>query len=220
MVRIVINNIKKDFTVEFRGRYAVNVAMAFAFIITLSISFATGGTIMRPGIQAIFIWIILFFSAMNSLAHVFVREHEESTSLFLKLHTPVEIIFLSKLLYNIIMCITLEILILPFCIFFFSINVYEPIPFLITALAGGISITAATTIIGAIVSQSGGRGSLFTILSFPVSLPILWVTIDATTRCITHGMVFTWNNILFLTAFSMALLCVSYLLFPLVWEEA
>ncbi len=174
---------------------------------------------MQPGIQAIFIWIILFFSAMNSLAHVFIREHEESTTLFLKLHAPAEIIFLSKLFYNMTVFITLEILIIPLCVFFFSINVYHLLPFAVTALVGGIAITSATTIVGAIVSQSGGRASLFTILSFPISMPILWVTIDATSRCITSGVIFSWNNILFLLSFSLALLGVSYLLFPLVWNE-
>ena len=219
LVQTILSSIRKDFRVEFRGRYAINVSVAFAFITTLSISFATGGTAIRPAIQAIFLWVILFFSAMNSLSHVFTREEEESTALFLRLHSSAETVFLSKLLYNMAVFMFLEILIVPLCVFFFSITVIQPLQFSITMLAGGIAITSATTIIAAIVSQSGGRGSLFTILSFPVTLPVLWVTIEATTRSITTGLVFSWNSVLFLAAFSMALLMVSYLLFPVIWDE-
>jgi len=123
LVQTILSSIRKDFRVEFRGRYAINVSVAFAFITTLSISFATGGTAIRPAIQAIFLWVILFFSAMNSLSHVFTREEEESTALFLRLHSSAETVFLSKLLYNMAVFMFLEILIVPLCVFFFSITV-------------------------------------------------------------------------------------------------
>ncbi len=219
MVEEIVRNLKKDFRVEFRNRSALNLAVAFAGITTLAISLATGGVPFPANIQSVVLWIIMFFCAMNGLAHIFVREEEERTSLFLSLNSSHESIFLSKLIFNVIFFLVLQMIVCPLYIFFLQLQIKSPAVFILTILSGGICISAGTTILGAMVSKAGGRGSLFTIISFPVLLPVLWVAIATTTRSLEDEGYSNYGNIIFFLAFSGVIIAISFLLFRYVWVE-
>lgn len=219
MFNDIVRNLKKDFRVEFRNRSAMNLSVAFAGITTLAISLATGGVAFPVNIQSIVLWIIMFFCAMNGLAHIFVREEEERTALFLRLNSSHESIFLSKLIFNLIFFLVLQVIVTPLYIFFLQLDVQSPLMFILALLTGGIAISAATTILGAMVSRAGGKGSLFTVISFPVLLPVLWVAISTTTKAIEDEGYSNYGNILFFLAFSGVIISLSFLLFKYIWIE-
>ena len=219
MLDDIIRNLQKDFRVEFRNRSAMNLSVAFAGITTLAISLATGGVPFSANVQSIILWVIMFFCAMNGLAHIFVREEEERTSLFLRLNSSHESIFLSKLIFNLIFFLVLQIIVTPLYVFFLQVQVKSLLMFVLVLFAGGISISSATTILGAMVSKAGGKGSLFTIISFPVLLPVLWVAISTTTKSLENDGYSNYGNILFFLAFSGVIISISFLLFKYIWVE-
>ena len=102
MINEIARNLKKEFIIEYRNRYAINISLAFAGISTLAISLVSGGIPFSTHVQAIMLWVIIFFSAMNGLSHIFFREEEEKTSLFLRLNISAESVFISKLLFNMV----------------------------------------------------------------------------------------------------------------------
>jgi heme exporter protein B len=215
----IYKNLRKDFLVEYRNRSAVNISFAFAIITTMSVSLVAGGTGFEPHIHAILIWIIIFFSGMNGLAHTFIREEDEKNALFLRLSYQPEEIFVSKLIFNIIFFTGIIALICPLYLFFLQTKPAKPLLFILTAFSGGLAIASITTILGAMVSKAGGKGSLFTVLSFPLILPVMWVSISNTWIAIEGNKGADYRNVLFLILFSGIIALISYLLFRYIWVE-
>jgi heme exporter protein B len=215
----ILNNIKKDFLIEFRNRSAVNITFAFAGITTLSVSLAAGGIPFTPVVHAIIFWIILFFSAMSGLAHIFIREEEEKTSLFLSLNYSPEEIYISKLIFNIVLFLFISIIVTALYLFFLQVFPVYLFLFILTVLSGSFAIASVTTILGAMVSKAGSGSSLFTVISFPILLPVLWTAISLTSVSIDGVGVPEYRNIIFLLAFSGVIVSVSYLTFKFIWTE-
>jgi len=215
----ILNNIKKDFVIEFRNKTAISISVAFAVITTLSISLVSGATPLSPMVHSIIFWIILFFSAMSGLAHTFIREEEEKTSLFLSLHCTPEEIYLSKLIFNTALFLSIAVIVTPLYLFFLQVlPVYLPL-FCFITLSGAVAIASVATIFGAMVSKAGSGSSLFTIISFPILLPVLWTTITVTAISIEGTAVKQYRDIVFLLAFSGVIVLTSYLSFRFIWKE-
>jgi heme exporter protein B len=215
----IFRNLQKDFKVEFRNRYSLNVSVSFAIVSTLSISLAAGGIPIAGKMQAVIFWIILFFSAMNGLSHIFIREEEQGTAIFLRLNAKPWQIFTSKLIFNISLFLFLQIIITPLFIFFLDMNILAYFPFILTVISGGIALSSSTTILAAIAAKSGGKGPLFTVISFPIVLPILWIASESTNITLVNRGFDGFNNIIFLIAFSGVIIALSYILFEYIWIE-
>lgn len=214
----LIRNLKKDFRVEFRNRYAINISLSFAAVSTLAVSLAAGGVPVPVKMQAVLFWIVLFFSAMNGLSHIFIREEEQGTALFLRLNSSPEAVLTSKLIFNLVLFFVIQAVIVPLFIFFLQMEIRSVIPFAATVISGGAAVATSTTVLAAIVAKSGGRGSLFTVISFPIVLPVLWVSIASTSETLLGGGS-DWGNPVFLLAFSGAVTALSYILFEYIWLE-
>ncbi|MDR3237183.1 MAG: heme exporter protein CcmB [Spirochaetia bacterium] len=215
----ILRNLKKDIRVEFRNPSALGTAISFACIITLAVSIVSAGIPFPPMIQAILLWIILFFSAMNALLHIFTREEEEHTALFLRLKISAESIYISKLIFNAAFFFFIEAVVCPVFIFFAGSSVKNPLLFVSTVIGGGLAIVSASTILSAMAAKAGGKGTLFTVISFPLLLPALLVSISTTAVSIESQDFIEYNNVFFLFAFSAAIIAISLLLFKYIWIE-
>ncbi len=218
LVGDIIRNLKKDLVIEFRTRVSFAISLAFAAISTISISLVSGGAPFTDLVYSVLLWLILFFSAMNGLAHVFTREEEEGTSLFLMLNSGSDSIFLGKLVFNAVFFLILETVIAPLYLFFLQVVPASPGHFIAVAVAGGLAVSSSTTLLGAMVARAGGKGALFTIISFPVLLPVIWVSIAETAGSLSEGGAMSLGNVVFLLAFSALVVAISLVLFRAVWE--
>lgn len=218
MGRDILRSITKDVIVEFRSRFALNVSASFAAIVTIAVSLTAGGTPFPVPVQSILLWVVIFFSAMNGLSHIFIREEDQGTALFLRITVPADSVFMSKYLFNQAFMMIILALVTPLYLFFIQVTVVHPLHFILSIAAGGVAIAAATTILAAMVAKAGGKGSLFTIVSFPILLPVLWVSISSTTAALSAPIPSS-GSILFLLAFSGFVTVISFLLFRFVWLD-
>jgi heme exporter protein B len=156
---------------------------------------------------------------MNGLSHIFVREEDRGTGLLLRIASSPEAVYLSKLLFNLAFMGAILCVVIPLFLFFLQMTVARAWYFISASAAGGAAITTAATILAAMVSRAGGRGSLFTIISFPIMLPVLWVSITATSSSCNAARAPSWGPVLFLLAFSGFVTAMSFLLFRFVWLD-
>ena len=219
MLTDLIKNLKKDFKIEFRNKYAINISLAFAGISTLTISLILGGRPLAPQTEAIIFWIILFFSAISGLAYIFVREEEKQNSLFLAINFSPETIYLSKLIFNIILFFVIQTIVALLYIFFRQLEIKNILLWLLITNSGGLAISITITILGAMIAKTNNQGGLFTVISFPLLLPVLWVAISGTARSLQAEQISYYKDIYFLLAFSGIILTVSFLLFKSIWSE-
>ena len=211
---------QKDFKQEFRTRYAINSIILFAVVTLVAISFSIGTYGANETTKSALLWVILFFSAMSGLAHIFNREEEKHTADTLKLVTRPLVVYSGKLLFNFILLILLEGITVPLFFIVMNYSVQNLPLFLLVLLLGSIGLSSGATIIAAIISKAGSKGALFSVLSFPILLPVLVTGISATRIIAIEGDISTISKELqMLFAYSVVIITASVLLFDIIWQE-
>ncbi|SYZ74154.1 Cytochrome c-type biogenesis protein CcmB [Candidatus Zixiibacteriota bacterium] len=211
---------KKDIISEFRTRYALNAILMFALVTLTVISFAVGAFSPSKEIMAALFWIVLFFAAMSGLAQSFIKEEEAGTAMILKLSSEGSVIFFGKLIFNLLLLLILAILIVPLFIILLKTAPQKWDIFLIGLVLGLIGLSGATTIIAAIVSKATVKGALFTVLSFPVLMPLLVAVIEITKSAFLGD---PFNAVAapiqLIVAYDVVMTTLSFLLFDFVWRQ-
>ncbi len=212
--------LQKDLRVEFRTRYAYSALVMFAVTTLVTVSFSIGGATLEVDIAASLLWIILFFSAMAGLSRSFVQEEEAGTVVALKLAADPEPVYFGKLFFNVVLLFSLAALVVPLFLVLLNLTVAMPLYFLLVVAMGCLGLAGVTTILAAIVSKAGAKGSLLTVLAFPVLLPLLIGAINATRSALAGvpaaylrpdlNLLFFYNGIAVIA---------SLLLFEYVWNE-
>lgn len=210
----------KEIRTELRTRYAFNSLLMFAVVTLTAVSFSVGQFALSLPVKSALFWLILFFASMAGLAQVFIKEEEAKTIYLLKLAGPASIIYLGKFIYNLALLLALEIIIIPLFVIFLNLDLANFVLFLAVSVSGSLALSAATTIIGAIVSKANVKGALFAVLSFPLLIPVLVAGIEGT-QLATSGAKFSegWGQLRLLLSYSAVMLTVSLVLFEFVWSE-
>jgi heme exporter protein B len=216
----VLTVMRKDVISEFRTRYAFNAVIMFTLVTLTVISFAVGILSPAAEIMAALFWVILFFAAMSGLAQAFVKEEESGTAMILKLSADGMVIFFGKFLFNFFLLITMSILLVPLFIILLDTTPQNWPVFLWGLILGLVGLSGATTIIAAIVSKASVKGALFTVLSFPVLLPLLVAVIE-TAKVAFAGGTFSEVSapIQLLAAYNVIMITLSVMLFDFVWRR-
>lgn len=210
----------KDVRAEYRTRYAVNALLLFALVTLTALSFATGGASLSPLLAAVFYWIILFFSVFSSLAQTFVKEAETKTELFLKLNAPDDAVFFGKWTFNLLLVFLLNVILTPLFVVMLNITLAEWGIWSATLLLGGIGLVSTTTLLGALIAAANVRGALFSVLAFPVLLPLLVTAIRVSETCFGGGADLSKSDaFLVLGSYAVVSTTAAWLLFPFVWRD-
>ena len=211
---------QKDLKQEFKTRYSINAILLFAIVTLVTVSFSIGTFAASAEIKSSLLWIILFFAAMSGLAHIFVREEEKHTADTLKLVAQPMSIFLGKFLFNFILLIVLEIITLPLFFAVMNFSVEGVTVLLSVLLIGSIGLSAGATMIAAIIAKASAKGALFTVLSFPILLPVLIAGISGTKIAVYESTFKAAGaELQMLFAYAVVVITAALLLFDFVWKE-
>lgn len=210
----------KDLRQEFRTRYAINAIFMFGLTTLVVVSFSLGQAGLPPKLLASMYWIIMFFSSMSGLSHVFVREEETGTALVLKLRAEPDAVYWGKLLFNLTLMALLAIIVTPFYFMFMDAPTDNILPFIVILFLGVIGLCGTTTIIAAIISKAAAKGALFAVISFPVLVVLLFMLVTATGKVFDgKALSEVLMEIQGLVAFCVIMITASVLLFRFVWLE-
>ena len=209
--------LRKECRSEWRTRYGLNAALLFSVTTLTAVSFAAGRLGDRADLLSALLWIVMLFATLASLSHAFVREVEGQTLTLLRLIASPTQIATAKLLFNLLFLGVIEVVTVP--LFFVLMGAPAPSwgPFLALLALGSVGLAAASTLIGAVISQTRGRGALFAGVSFPVLLPVLAAAVSGTRAQWQHLP--AGAEIRLLGAYGAALLGASLLLYDHLWEE-
>lgn len=211
---------KKDLLQEFKTRYALNAILLFAVVTLTAVSFSIGTFTASNNVLCALLWIIIFFSSMSGLAHIFVREEETHTADTLKLVAPATSIFIGKFLFNLILLFILETIIVPLFLAAMNLIVVSYALFFIILVLGSIGLAGGGTMVAAIISKASAKGALFTVLAFPILLPVLVSAISATRIAAeSAGISSASGELQTLFAYDVVVVTASILLFEFVWNE-
>lgn len=209
----------KELLIEFRTRYAWSSLVMFALTTLACISMAIGGNVLSPLLDAILFWIIVFFSAMAGLGRVFIHEQEVGTMNTLRIYADPQTVLFGKLIYNIVLLIALILLVLPCYVIFLDIEIFWLWYLFLILLFGSIGIAAVSTLIAAIVANTESKGNLFTILTFPIILPLLLMVIKLTERTLINEPFMDVQQLCIVAAYDFIIVGVLSILFDYLWDE-
>jgi len=211
---------KKDIRQEFRTRYAMNAILLFALVTLVAVSFSIGTFNAGSEIKSALLWVIIFFSAMSGLSHIFVREEEKHTADTLKLVAGPTSVFVGKFLFNLFLLYLLEVITVPLFFAVMNFEVQGVLIFIIVLLLGSFGLSAGATMTAAIISKASARGALFAVLSFPILLPVIIAGINGTKIAVKLTMISdAGDELQMLVSYSVVVLTAAVLLFDFVWKE-
>jgi heme exporter protein B len=210
----------KDIRQEFKTRYAINAILLFAVVTLSAVSFAIGTFSAGLEILAALFWIILFFSSMSGLSHIFIREEEAQTADTLKLVARPLHIYLGKFLFNLLLLFVLEMVLIPLFMGLMNFTVANLGLFILIVGIGSFGLAGGGTIVAAIISKASTKGALFTVLAFPILLPVLITGISAT-KTVTQAATIAevQGELQALFAYGVVIITAGILLFDYVWNE-
>ncbi|MEM6456975.1 MAG: heme exporter protein CcmB [Acidobacteriota bacterium] len=218
---------RKEWRCELRTRYALNTAGLFALTTLTAVSIALGplGTseMARP-VLPVLLWLILFFAAAAGLPRSFVNEEEAGTAIALRLTARPSSLFCGKVLYNLTLLFALEAITAPLFVTLFQMPVADAGRFAVALLAGGYGLALASTLVASMVAQARARGPLFSVLAFPVLLPLLLFAMRLTLAAVegapgAAGADDTYLALLrLLLAYNGTLTVAALMLFPAIWN--
>ncbi len=220
-LRSAMSVVHKDLHSEFRTRYALNSLVMFV-VTTLAITlFAFASEpVSREVLSGIF-WIVVFFGSMSGLSRTFVSEEERGTALTLQLTAPAGAVFAGKLIFNILLSLFLTLLVTVLFSFFVDQFIVRSWGiFIVLLLLGSIGLASASTLVAAIIAKTNSRGTLFSVLSFPVLLPLFLAVISGT-KIALEGAEFgaAAGEMQMLVSYCGAFIAGSTFLFEYIWNE-
>lgn len=211
---------RKDWRVEGRARDVLTATLFFAGIVVLIMGLAFSdpdrkavGQAVAPGV----LWVAIAFASTLAAGRAFAAESEDGALEALLLYpVPHEVVYLGKLLGNVVLMLILTAVITPLVIFIFNLDVHGRWLELIgTLVLGTLGFSVITVFHSAITVNLRARESLLPVLIFPIVVPVVLGTIKATGLIVTDGSgedVAAWLRLI--VGFDLIYAVVCTLVFP------
>ncbi len=188
LLRQVSTLLWKDLLAELRTRELLGGMAVFALLVLLIFNFAfdlridnVGG--VAPGV----LWVAFTFAGILGLGRSFVLEKDRG-ALDGLLVAPIDrgAIYLAKFLGNVLFMAVVEAITLPVFIAFFNFGITTPELALIIFL-GSAGFAAVGTLFSAMAANTRAREVMLPILIFPISVPVVIASVEATALALGGG---------------------------------
>lgn len=192
---------RKDLLAELREPdHFVSVAL-FGFLLLILFSFALSiePDLMRKMAPGLF-WMSVLFSAVLTLEHSLQRETEDGQwEGLLLMGTDSRALYLSKVLFNFVMVLTLQISLLPLMAVLFDLSL--SVSLVGVMLLGNLGIAALGTSYAGLTATLRGGQALLPLLLFPMLAPVVLSAVRVTQLTLAHdlfGQQVVWLKLLVL----------------------
>lgn len=211
----------KDFHSEIRTRYAINSLVMFIIVAISVILFSIGNESITPVLTGGLFWVVVFFSAMSGLSRAFVSEEERGTSLTLQLIASPSTVFTGKLIFNLALVFAMNTIIAVLYSALFDEFIIKNFSlFLLAFLLGNIGLAVSSTVIAAIISRAGAKGTLYPVLSFPILLPLLLTSVKLTEFAMDGTSIEeSIFELAIVASYDVIMVSASYMLFDFIWKD-
>ncbi|WP_416867756.1 MAG: heme exporter protein CcmB [Imperialibacter sp.] len=212
----------KEVSLEWRQKYAFNGLLLFTvstiFIIYLSLRVKNQAGLPDHLWNALF-WIIILFSAINAIAKSFLQESPgRQLYYYISVH-PISLI-MAKMVYNSLLMVVLAVIAVVVYGTVLGYPVINTLMFASVVALASIGISSVLTMMSAIASKAGNNTVLMAILSLPLLIPILLLSIKAVKNAIDD---LTWadtsDELITLAAVDCIGIALGYVLFPFLWKS-
>ena len=195
MIRGIIDIVVFESKINFRNFASIASLFIFVFGATF-VSQKCFVTLHNLGWIALF-WILFMFTAMNAILHTFENTYYHSKSA-MKMLFPIIELQLGKILYNSLFLLLASILLFGCMTLFFS-NPFNDLPrFLLVLITCILGVSCSLHFIALLTLTVSQSFILFSLLSIPLMLPFILISVKLTSYCtgLIQGSTFTEDYIL------------------------
>ncbi|HEX3036856.1 MAG TPA: heme exporter protein CcmB [Thermodesulfobacteriota bacterium] len=213
----------KDLISELRTKELLTPMFTFALLTMVIFNFAFDlSAELVPIAAPAILWVAFTFAGVLGLGRSFALEKEGNTILGVLL-TPTDrsLIFLGKMIGNVIFVFITALIIIPTFVLLFNYNLGNTLlPLLLVVLLGTIGFVSVGTLFSAIASNTRLREVLLPILLFPIIIPVIVSSVKLTGAILAGKSMVEENSALqILISFDIIFLVACSVLFEYVVEE-
>lgn len=210
--------IKKEFLLEFRQKSTLAGILVY-IVATVFISALSFKKIIHPTVWNALFWTIFMFITVNVSAKSFMQE-TKGKGLYNYLYYNPRQFILSKIIYNMILMAVLSVLTFFFYSWFVGSMVQDMGMFILALLFSSSAFSGVLSLMSAIASKANNNISLMAILSFPVLMPLLLVSVKLSKHAI-DGLAWSvsYKYLLILIMLNFVVVALATLLFNYLWKE-
>ncbi|MCE7066800.1 heme exporter protein CcmB [Dyadobacter sp. CY326] len=221
----ILNEIKtliwKEITLEWRQKYALSGMLLYVIstVFVCYLSFNLRRNQLTPIVWNTLFWIIILFTAVNAIAKSFSQERYGRLIYYYSLCSP-QAIIISKIIYNSFIMLLLSGMGFIFYAFVMGNAVGDMGLFTLCLFLAAIGFASVLTLVAGIASKADNSATLMAVLSFPIILPMMLMTIRLAKNAM-DGL--DWSvstdEITTLLSIDLIVITLSYLLFPYLWRS-
>jgi len=214
----IIALLKKEFLLEFRQKTSLASILLYVLSIVF-ISFLSFKSGIKPNVWCALFWIVLFFAAINAASKSFFTESKARSIYNYTLYKPTEFV-ISKIIYNIVL-----LWVVCFCsVLCFAWMINYPVQntalFMLVLLLGSTALAGALTLMSCIASKTGNSYSVMSLLSMPVCIPVMLLSLRLTNNAIDGlEMSVSYKYLGGLFFIDVIIITLSLFLFRYLWKE-
>ena len=210
---------KKDLKIEFRTKGTLNLMILFALITSMMFSVSIPMSLAKKTAPSL-LWLVFIFVGMLGYSRAFLKEVETETLDGLKISpiAPTSVL-IGKILYNLVLMILIEIIILPIFIGLFNLDVADPAMMLVAITIGNVGFVVVVSSLSILVIKSKMREMLLPVLIFPIIFPIITSTILAVRKSIVGDLEGIFSPIALIAGFSIIMFVVACLTFEYAFAD-
>lgn len=209
--------LQKELAIEFRQKFAVGGVFLFSATVVFLL-YKTFNSI-SPREWVLLLWIIMLFTGLQAVVKSFLQEKQETWMYYYTMFDATSLL-VAKLLYN------LFFLLLVFLFTCLCLTVFSGFPvrdialFSVGSVMGLLGLSVIFTFISVMAASERASSILMSILSLPLTLPVLLLLIKVTT--VSTGLLAdtaVYDDVVLLAGINSMLLGSTFLLFPYVWRS-
>ncbi len=210
--------IKKEFLLEFRQKSTLAGILVY-IVATVFISALSFKKIIHPTVWNALFWTIFMFISVNVSSKSFMQE-TKGKGLYNYLYYNPRQFILSKIIYNMMLMAVLSLLTFFFYSWFVGNMVQDIAMFLLALIFSSSAFSGVLSLMSAIASKANNNISLMAILSFPVLMPLLLVSVKLSKHAI-DGLAWSvsYKYLLILIMLNFIVVALATLLFNYLWKE-
>jgi heme exporter protein B len=220
-VKAILAVVWKDLAAELRSRELISAMLVFSLLVILIFNFALElDAAARANVTSGVLWTTFAFAGTLGLNRSMAVEKDRGCLDGLLL-APVDrsAIYFGKTIGNLIFMLLVAVIILPVYSVLYNVNLFHP-GLLLVILLGSIGYVAVGTLLSSMAVQTRTRDILLPILLFPVAIPVLVASVNAS-KGFLQGLdwseIRVWLNLL--AVYDVIFVAVAFMVFDFVVEE-
>lgn len=170
--------LRKELRSELRAASGLTTTVLFSLFTVITLSMATYDLQLSPQLASGLLAVALLFAAIVALPRTVLIEEEQGTGDLLRLIARPDDVFWGKALYNLIVMLLTGLVLSILFLGFTGTPLAVPWLYLVCLFGACCSFTGAVTLCGALVAQASNRNALVGVLSVPLLLPLVFLTVS------------------------------------------